>query len=233
MSIKRVVLQPAFVLYTRPYRDTSLLVELLTRQSGRLTVLARGVRSMRSRAYGLLRLFSPLLVSFSGKSDLQNLNQVESNGNSYNLSANALFSGFYVNELLLRLLQRYDPHPNIYKTYQQTLITLAKFQQSENALRVFEKKLLVDLGYGLQLDRTVNGDPVLPEKNYTFEFGVGLQKTKTAGQHSFSGGSLLALQMDNLASEEELRDAKKLLHAALRVLLGGRPLKTQTFFNYF
>lgn len=230
---KRVVLQPAFVLHTRPYRDTSLLVELLTSQSGRLTVLARGVRSMRSRAYGLLRLFSPLLVSFSGKSDLQNLNQVEANGNSYNLDAKVLFSGFYVNELLLRLLQRYDPHPNVYKIYQQTLTALASFQQPEIALRLFEKQLLADLGYGLQLDRTVNGAPILPENNYIFEFGIGLQKAKVSGQHSFSGKSLLALQMNNLVAVEELEDAKRLLHAALFVLLGGRPLKTQAFFHDF
>ena len=95
MNINRVVLQPAFVLHTRPYRDTSLLVELLTEQYGRLTIIARGVRNMRSRSYGLFTLFSSLLVSFSGKTDLQTLRQVEVNGKSYNLIGKILLSGFY------------------------------------------------------------------------------------------------------------------------------------------
>lgn len=149
--IVRTVLQPAFVLHARPYRDTSLLVELLTAERGRLTVLARGVRNQRSRFNGLLVPFSPLLVSFSGKTDLQVLRQVEANGLSYNLRGNMLLSGFYLNELLIRLLQRHEPHPNVYQAYQYTLNVLADTVQPEPALRLFEKYLLVDIGYGLQL----------------------------------------------------------------------------------
>lgn len=230
MSASRVVLQPAFVLHSRPYRDTSFLVELLTREYGRLTVLARGVRSQRSKLYGLLVPFSPLLVSFSGKTDLQTLQHVEVDGLSYNLAGNILLSGFYLNELLMRLLQRHEPHPNIYKAYQQTLSILVGSVVPELALRLFEKYLLVDLGYGLQLDRTVNNQTVLPNEEYIFEFGVGLKKAKIHDPYNFPGQSLLALRAGILTTPEELRDAKRLLRSVLAVLLGNKPLKSRELF---
>jgi len=226
----RVVLQPAFVLHSRPYRDTSLLVELLTVEHGRLTVIARGVRSQRSRSHGLLAPFSPLLVSFSGKTDLQALQQVEANGLSYNLGGNVLLSGFYLNELLMRLLQRHEPHPNIYQAYQHTLTVLAGTTQLEPALRLFEKYLLVDLGYGLQLDRTIDNEPVLPSEKYVFEFGVGLKKAKSNDIYNFPGQSLLALHVGTLITPDEIRDAKRLLRSVLAVLLGNKPLKSRELF---
>jgi DNA repair protein RecO (recombination protein O) len=228
MNSTRIVLQPAFVLHSRPYRDTSLLVELLTAQYGRLTVIARGVRSARSRVYGLLAPFSPLLISFSGKTDLQTLQKVETNGLSYNLNGNNLLSGFYLNELLIRLLQRHDPHPNIFQIYQQTLVALAECQDPEIALRLFEKHFLADLGYGLQLDRTVNNELVLPEEKYNFEFGVGLKKAENG---DFPGQSLLALHTETLSTLEELRDAKRLLRPVIATLLGDKPLKSRELFR--
>ncbi|EKE00652.1 MAG: hypothetical protein ACD_21C00298G0006 [uncultured bacterium] len=192
--------------------------------------MARGVRSARSRSYGLLAPFSPLLVSFSGKTDLQTLQQVEANGLSYNLSGNMLLSGFYLNELLMRLLQRHDPHPNIYNSYQQTLAVLANSKQPELALRLFEKSLLIELGYGLQLDRTVSDEPVLPEEKYIFEFGVGLKKSSGFDPSTFSGQSLLALHAGTLGTREELQDAKRLLRSVLAILLGDKPLKSRELF---
>lgn len=226
----RVVLQPAFVLHARPYRDTSLLVELLTREYGRLTVLARGVRSQRSRSCGVLAPFSPLLISFSGKTDLQTVQQVEASGLSYNLSGNVLLSGFYLNELLMRLLPRHVPHPNVYQAYQQTLDILVGSTQPELALRLFEKYLLVDLGYGLRFDRTINDEPVLATEKYVFEFGVGLKKAKSESPCGFSGQSLLALQAGVLNTKEEFRDAKRLLRSVLAILLGNKPLKSRELF---
>jgi DNA repair protein RecO (recombination protein O) len=230
MNATRVVLQPAFVLHSRPYRDTSLLVELLTSQYGRISAVARGVRSSRSRSYGLIMPFSPLLVSFSGKTDLQTLQQVEANGLSYNLRGDMLLSGFYLNELLMRLLQRHDPHPKIYYAYQQTLSVLADSKQPEVALRLFEKSFLTDLGYGLQLDNTIADEQVLPDEQYVFEFGVGLKKAEFNAPNNFSGKSLLALQAGVLSDEEELRDAKRLLRPVLAHLLGGKLLKSRELF---
>ena len=130
----------------------------------------------------------------------------------------------------MRLLQRHDPHPKIYQAYQQTLAVLADSQQPEVALRLFEKSLLVDLGYGLQLDCTINAEPVLPEKNYIFEFGVGLKQAKLQDPRNFSGKSLLALQKGVLVTAGELRDAKRLLRSVLAILLGDRVLKSRELF---
>lgn len=231
MNTTRVVLQPAFVLHSRPYRDTSVLLELFTSQYGRLTVLARGVRSRRSKLNGILIPFTPLLISYSGKTDLQTLQQVEMDGASYNLVGKLLLSGFYLNELLIRLLQRHDPHPTIYQAYQQTLIALVNSQQPEVELRIFEKCLLADLGYGLQLDSTIDGELVLPEEQYWFEFGSGLQKTTTQNSNNFLGKSLLALQNGELNTIEELRDAKRLLRSVIAILLDGKPLKSRELFS--
>ena len=226
--MNRVILEPAFVLHSRPYRDTSLLVELLTAQYGRLTVIARGARSSRSH---ILTLFSPLLVSFSGKTDLQTLQQVESNGLSYKLSGDILFSGFYLNELLMRLLHRHESHPNVYNLYQQTLNTLSCSEKPEFALRLFEKYLLADIGFGLQLDRTVNNEIVLEKEKYIFEFGTGLKKAKYEDLHNFSGKSLLALQSGVLNTPEVLKDTKRLLRSVFAILLGNKPLKSRELFE--
>ena len=231
MNIIKVVLQPAFVLHSRAYRDTSLLVELLTMQYGRLTVVARGVRSMKSRLQGILMPFLPLLVSFSGKTDLRTLQQAEVNGLSYELRGNVLLSGFYLNELLMRLLPNHESYPKIYQAYKNTLEGLVDSKQPEIELRLFEKCLLSNLGYGLQLDQTIKNELVLPEKEYIFEFGNGLSKAKTNNLYNFSGKSLLALQAGNLSTVTELRDAKRLLRGALADLLGDKPLKSRELFN--
>ena len=230
-NIIKVVLQPAFVLHSRAYRDTSLLVELLTMQYGRLTVVARGVRSMKSRLQGILMPFLPLLVSFSGKTDLRTLQQAEVNGLSYELRGNVLLSGFYLNELLMRLLPNHESYPKVYQAYKNTLEGLVDSKQPEIELRLFEKCLLSNLGYGLQLDRTIKHELVLPEEQYIFEFGNGLSKAKTNNAYNYSGKSLLALQAGNLSTATELRDAKRLLRGVLADLLGDKPLKSRELFK--
>ncbi|HBY56072.1 MAG TPA: DNA repair protein RecO [Coxiellaceae bacterium] len=231
MNITKVVLQPAFVLHSRAYRDTSLLVELLTLQYGRLTVVARGVRSMKSRLQGILMPFLPLLVSFSGKTDLRTLQQAEVNGPSYELKGNILLSSFYLNELLMRLLPSHESYPKVYQAYKNTLAGLVDSKQPEIELRLFEKCLLANLGYGLQLDRTIKNEPVLSEEQYIFEFGGGLSRAISNNSSNFSGKSLLALQAGNLSTITELRDAKRLLRGALAELLGDKPLKSRELFK--
>jgi len=254
-----IVLQSAFVLHTRNYKDTSLLVELFTLDHGRLSVLARGVRSARSKTYGLCKPFLPLLVSYNSKHDLPILQKIESSSLSYDLTGNALLSSFYLNELLMRLLNRHQAYPDIYNIYQQTLDNLASHFHLETTLRLFEKYLLKALGFGLQLDITINNDPVLPDQEYRFEFGMGLTLAKannayssydlinqnkhhsiavgvmlhqirTGKDHIFLGSSLLALHNNNLTTAQELKDAKRLLRLALANLLGNKPLKSRELF---
>lgn len=230
MTIRNITLQPALVLHSRNYKDTSLLVELLTLDYGRLSVLARGVRSTRSKTYGLCKPFLPLLVSYNSKNDLPILQKIESSSLSYDLIGNALLSSFYLNELLIRLLNRHQAYPNVYNIYQQTLKDLASHSHIETTLRLFEKYLLQALGFGLHLDTTVNDILVLPDKEYKFEFGTGLVLAKSNSEYNFFGSSLLALHHDNLTTAQELKDAKRLLRLALANLLGNKPLKSRELF---
>src|SRR5579885_3032608 len=150
-NTQRVQLQPAYVLHHRPYRDTSRIVELFTRDHGRLTVFARGVRGGKSGWAAALQSFQPLLASWSGKGEAGQLTGAELVGEPTTLASSRLMSGFYLNELLLKLLHNHDPHPDIYQLYDQTMTTLKSEADQLVALRLFEKNLLNALGFGLQL----------------------------------------------------------------------------------
>jgi DNA repair protein RecO (recombination protein O) len=225
----RIVLQPAFVLHRRPYRDTSLLLEAWTPEQGRLGLVARGVRTRRSRWQGLLQPFQPLLLSGSGKGDLLTLTTAEEAGRPLPPPPARWLSGLYVNELLLRLLPRHDPHPGLFAAYQTVLEALAGSSTEEAALRIFEKRLLAELGYGLLLDTDADsGAPIAAERVYRYVLEQGpCSLARTAGGILISGKSLLALRQENLADPGVLREAKRLTRAALGVYLQGRPLQTR------
>ena len=232
MKIDQLILQPAFVLHTRKYRDTSLLVDLLTKQHGRMTVVARGVRSVKSCWSGILTPFLPLLVTFRGRTDLRTLQQAEVDGLGYSLEGEVLLSGFYLNELLIKLLPLHEAYPKIYQVYQATLIALAGSQPLEVGLRLFEKCLIANLGYGLELGRTTTDEVLSPHEEYRFEFGSGFSKARSDHVENFLGKSILALHVGSLTSIDELRDAKRLLRIVLTRLLGNKQLKSRELFLY-
>src|ERR1700723_311636 len=159
-STRRVWLAPAYVLHQYAYRDTSRIVEVFTGEYGRLTLFARGANGPKSALRGVLRPFQRMLVSWSGKGEACQLVMAEIDGVITNLSAERLMSGFYLNELLLKLTQRCDPHPEIFLSYASCVQALCSGEIEEPTLRCFEKRLLNDLGYGLDLARTGDGVPV-------------------------------------------------------------------------
>ena len=216
----RAQLEPAWVLTVRPYRETSALVELFGRRHGRVGLVARGVRSGRARQRGgLLQPFQPLLVSFSERGELGTLGALEAAGAPILLRGEAVFSGWYLNELVLRLVPRRDPHPQLFEHYGGALAELAGTRAGA-ALRVFEKHLLTELGYGLQLP-----DPVEPDAWYRWDAEEGLRVAEP-GPSSYSGASLQALADETLDTPQSLRDARRLMRAALRPHLGDRALRT-------
>ena len=227
--MSRITLQPAFVLHTRSFRDSSLLVSLLTLQYGHVTLLAKGAKS-RFSTRALLSPFIPLLVSWSGKSDLPILGKIEPNGPSYNLAGITLLSALYVNELLVKLLPPHDAHANVYSLYQETLQHLSS--NPHLALRIFEKRLLIALGYGLQLDREMNGSEIEPNFFYYFKPGVGFLKSEAhIGEFElFIGKSLLALHREQF-DHESMKDAKRLTQMILQSLLGNRSINSKDFFR--
>src|SRR6185369_11972233 len=158
MTDRRAPAQEAFVLHSYPYRETSLLVDVLTRATGRVSVVARGARRPRSATRGALMSFQPLMVSWYGKGDVKTLAHAEWTGGQALLQGEALLCGFYLNELLVRLLAREDPHEQLFDRYKESLRELAEGEASAPILRAFEKALLRELGYALTLDRdAING----------------------------------------------------------------------------
>ena len=226
-STRRVWLAPAFVLHQYAYRDTSRIVEVFTGEHGRLTLFARGANGPKSALKGVLRPFQRLLVSWSGKSEACQLISAECDGLMTHLAPERLMSGFYLNELLLKLTERCDPHPEIFSSYAACMQALCEGEVEEPALRRFEKRLLIDLGYGLELGRTDSGMAVEQDKYYRYAVQSGPQLCVAEAPGAIYGQSLADLQTESFGDARSLRDAKRVLRAAIDACLDGRPLKSR------
>jgi len=223
-----VYLQPAYVLHSRPYRETSLIFDVLTEEHGKVTLIAKGVRNKKSTtATALLQPFIPLLVSYAGKSELRNLIHVELNPPNIGLKGIQLYCGFYLNELLNHLLQTNDPCFEIYQNYHQCLNLLQNNSDNiEAALRLFELDLLESLGYGLQLAYDFEQEkPIDAIKKYHY---IPDQGAVMAENGHFSGMTLKALQAKSLENQQSLAEAKRLMRQVIDFHLQGRPLKSRS-----
>ena len=226
-------LQAAYILHTRPYRDTSLLIDAFTASQGRISLIAkgaRGVRGRKSRFKGTLQAFVPLLLSWRGNTDLMNLVKAEPNPIPLpHLTGKLLVCGLYLNELLIRLLYRYDPYPHLFQAYQTTLCSLS--DNPAVALRVFEKKLLAELGYALYLNKdSLTNQALLPYQSYQFIPSQGLVvclNKSLPKQSIFSGASLLAMHHETWDIPTHLLDAKRLFRLALNYLLEGKTIRSR------
>lgn len=232
----RVKLQPAYILHSRPYRDSSALLEAFTAEYGRVSLVAQGARR-RSRggsANALLQPFTPLLLSFSGRSELKTVTATEAAGNAFTLRGQRLFSAMYVNELLVRLLHRHDAHPQLFVLYGGTLEALLSAGAIDDVLRHFEFSLLNELGYSFDL--TVDGrsgHAIEPGGWYNFhpDFGLVSQLgTPDPAQPAFEGGDLLQMAGGQFGGEVR-GTAKRLLRSVLATHLGGIPLKSRELFR--
>ena len=233
--MKRILLQPAYVLHRRAYRESSFFVELFTKEHGRMTVIAKGVRKKKSPLQGLLQPFIPLLVSWVGKSELMILTQAETYGAITQLKGTCLYAGLYLNELLMGLLQKWDAQIKLYALYEETLFQLQKDILEQKTLRIFEKKLLEELGYGVlsKTDFSLQ-QTFLSDQYYQFIPGEGFILSKAHGKgrsNLFSGKSLLNIAKENWQDETSLQDAKRLMRLIFFSLLGGRLLHSRRLFQ--
>jgi DNA repair protein RecO (recombination protein O) len=226
-SARQVWLAPAYILHQYAYRDTSRIVEAFTSEHGRLTLFARGANGPKSALRGVLRPFQRLLVSWSGKSEACQLVTAEVDGLATALSSDRLMSGFYLNELLLKLTERRDPHPEIFDSYAACMQSLCAGDGEEAALRRFEKRLLNDLGYGLELARTDDGLPIDHNRYYRFQAQSGPKPCVAEAPGAVFGQSLADLEAERFADARSLRDAKRVLRTAIDACLDGRPLKSR------
>ncbi len=224
---RRVLLASAYVLHQYAYRDTSRIVEAFTAEHGRLTLFARGAAGPKSGLRGALRPFQRLLVSWSGRSEACQLLSAEIDGAATQLPAGRLMSGFYLNELLLKLTARCDPHRDLFDAYAGTVQALAADGDEEYHLRRFEKRLLQELGYGLELSRTDEGQPIEPHMYYRFNVESGPQRCVADAPGAVYGQSLADLELERFADVRSLRDAKRVLRTAIDACLEGRALKSR------
>lgn len=221
--------QPAFILHQRHYRESSLIVDALTQDFGRVSLLAKGVRKTKSKTAGILRPFVPLSLSFVGKADLKTLTDVEMLGHANELTGLAFYCGFYVNELVGNFLHKDDPHPEVFQDYQECLSQLALGLQIETALRVFELKLMDSIGYGVQLGYDLRQEkPINAHKKYSFNRDDGLVED-TDGQ--FPGSALLAMEQRQFDDPGVLSEAKMLMRLIIDSRLQGKQLKSRSVIN--
>ncbi len=227
--------QPAFVLHSYAYRETSLIVEAFSAEHGRVALVARGAKRPRSELRGLLHGFQPLLLSWSGAGELKSLHRAEWRGGLPLIGGAALLCGFYLNELLLKLLPREDPHPRLYATYERALHALAAGEEQAPLLRRFELDLLAELGYALPLAREAGtGEPIDPAARYHYAFDRGPQRIggelaaePRRGAPLVRGATLIALAERRFPSAEIAAEAKRLMREVLDHYLEQRGVESR------
>lgn len=216
----------SWVLHTRPYRETSLLVDVFSRTHGRLNVVARGGRRPLSSLKARLLAFQPLSLSWFGKGAVRTLHEAEWPGGYLDLKGRTLICGFYLNELLLRLLPPEDPHEALFDAYGAAVGDLSAGELPERCLRRFELALLSELGYAEALHQTQDGSPIEMERRYVWQPEVGL-RSAVAGEDGFSGAMLQAMVADDWSNPTVLAGSKLLMRALIGHHLGARTLHTR------
>ncbi|HVC30152.1 MAG TPA: DNA repair protein RecO [Steroidobacteraceae bacterium] len=224
---RRVLLAPGYILHHRPYRDTSRILEVLVRDHGRLTLFARGVRGPKPRFGGVLQPFDLLLLSFQLGRDAGQLTGAETAQSAPPLPPGSLMAGFYLNELLLKLTGRHDPMAEVFDGYRRALGALRSGGRVDAALRVFEKRLLELMGYGVDLTSEARtGTGIEAGKFYRFRASEGLFPAEGDEADAVAGESLIALAQEELSGGRALEDARRVLKAALAQRLEGKELVT-------
>ncbi len=232
--------EPAFVLHSYQYRETSLIIEAFTRNWGRVALVARGARRPRSALRGVLLAFQPLLLSWGGKAELRTLHKAEWQGGLPQLQGRGLLCGFYLNELMLKLLAREDAHEALYETYHATLVALSNGGEHATTLRTFEQRLLKEAGYALTLDRDVTtGEAILPDCTYRYVLERGPVRVKRDAFYvsergdddenrlELAGQTLLDMARDDYTSPTTLQQSKALMRVLINHCLGNQILNTR------
>ncbi|MEM1090394.1 MAG: DNA repair protein RecO [Pseudomonadota bacterium] len=226
------VLTPAFVLHRRNFEEASLLVELLTRDRGRLGAVARGARKSRRHRGGLLQPYVPLQVSLSGRGQLATLGQLEAEGPPIlTVGSRPALIALYLNELLLRLTARDDPNETLFQCYLKTLVGLATGAAAP-VLRRFELALLASQGYAVALTHdAVTGEPVQATQHYRYEVEEGPVATAQDSAETVRGETLLCLARGEDGDAAVQREARQLLGEVLRHYLGPKPLRSRQLYQ--
>lgn len=227
----RVDQQPAFVLHATPWRETSLVVDALTRDHGRVALVARGAKRPTSHFRGLLMPFTPLAVGWTGRGETRTLMRADWLGGLVPLRGGGLLAAFYVNELLVRLLERGDAHPRLFGAYVDTLGALAQGDSAETTLRRFELALLRELGVAPSFEQAADGSTLAPHRWYRLDPALGFEAATGGASGDDAplarGASLLALARHELLGADAQAECRSVLRVLVRYHLEGRPLNTR------
>lgn len=224
-------LHQAYVLHTRSYRETSLIVDFLVPDVGRISAVVRGARRPKSPQRSLLQPFARLLISWYGKGELKTLKLLESDNQFMSLQGRALFSGLYLNELLVRLIKAEEPCESLFNDYQQALLELAQTKPVEPVLRCFEKQLLQTLGYWMGFpDSEAEQASCFYFDTDSHWLPMTTAPTQAQQPRCFLTADLAAIAQDDYSADETLRAAKRLMRLALAPLLGDKPLSSKSLF---
>ena len=223
--------RPAFVLHAWPYKETSLIVEAFAEGEGRVAMVARGAKRPRSELHGVLQAFQPVALSWSGAGEIKTLVRAEWRGGMPLPSGSALLCGFYLNELLLKLLPREDPHPRLYAAYRDALADLAGGAAQAPVLRRFELALMAELGYALQLATDADtGEPIAPDARYHYAFDRGAQRRAPPPGVRWPlvrGATLLALAEGRYDEAATAAEAKRLMREIIDHHLEARTIMSR------
>lgn len=223
--------QRAFVLHTRTQTESSLLVDLFIENGGKITVLAKGARRKNSSLKGLLQPFTPLIVQYSGKSNIKILRQVEAMSLTLPLVSVSLYSAFYLNELLHRVLIADTEMPTLFDDYLKSLQQLAQQAPAENVLRTFELSLLENMGYYVDFFHcSATGDDIVESMYYQYQSEKGFISSLLRNNTSFTGEQVLALGNRDFSTPDTLKAAKRFTRMALKPYVGSKPFKSRELF---
>lgn len=223
--------QPVYVLHTYAFKETSLVVELFTRDFGRVAAVAKGARRPRSAMRGMLQSFQPLSAAWSGKLELKTLHSLDWRSGLLLLQGEALMCGFYLNELLLRLLPREDAHESLFDYYGETLRTLSKSTGHATTLRRFELKMLQEMGYAVPLELDESDAAIVADRIYSYipERGACDQQALNGHENGVQllGKTLLNMAKDDYSDAQTQQQSKQMMRMLLAHYLGDKPLHTR------
>ena len=231
---RKIVNEPGYLLHQRAYSETSLLLEIFSRNYGRMPAVAKGVKRKKSRTLGILVPFQSLIVAWSGRGDVKTLTNAESLTLRRQIEGERLFCGYYINELILRMLHRNDPHEVLFGAYELALESLMRETDLERTLRIFEKRLLQELGYGLHLSNdSLTGVAIKSSARYRYvaELGPVINNGEDGTGVMLHGESLQALREEEQISDLHRRELKRLTRVTLDRHLEGRPLHSRGLFS--
>ena len=231
----KVDFTPGFILHRRAFKESSQIIDVLSRDHGRISLVAKGSKYNKKGQAGLLQAYQPLLLSWIGKTELCTLTAVESAGPAFLLQSQSALCGLYINELMVKLLPQSEADPALFDIYQQALFGLQEANNNEVTLRLFEKRLITELGYGLALDYEYDtGEAVQVERDYYYLADTGLYRWDQDQPYpKISGRSIQILSKEQAFDGQSLIEIKQLMRRVIHFYLAGNPLQSRSLFQSY